>query len=161
MLVTPQGAPIPSERSLKILREINPRLSLRWVDGAVSYWAITERWRDDDPRRERIKQNEIPADMDWDIKNFLPRSCSPEEVEGFILRFYVRVEDPEKQAREAIDQTARENKAARDKAMNGFLQEQEDQTIRTTKHQLEVQMGEATANAQIVVPATIGKGKKK
>lgn len=160
-IVQGNGIPVAPDHIQAILAEINPRLTLRFIDGAVSYWTICERWQDNDPRRERIRNGEIDPKGDFDVRAFLPRGCSPEEVEGYIARNFVRVTDPEKQAQEAIEQTTRQNKAVQDKLKDDFLQVQDDKAARTTSHELSVQLGRDTANAQIIVPANVGTGKQR
>jgi hypothetical protein len=151
----------PPEEALKRLAAIDPRLSLRWVDGAIAYWAITERWVSDDPRRERIKLGELPSNADWDVKAFLPPNCSPYEIEGYIAQRWERVTDPKKQADEAVENVKKENIKQQDALREAFADEQGEKGKRTTKHDIEVQAGMATANAQIIVPAQIGKEKRK
>lgn len=153
----------PPEAAVRALAAIDPRLSIRWVDGALSYWAITQRWLDNDPRRERIKKSELPHDMDFDIVKFVPEDCSPYEMEGLIARTFVRVNDPKKQATEAAESVEKANKDHQTKLQEAFVDEQGERGAKTTKHELEVQAGLATANAQVTVPVTVtgGKGKRK
>lgn len=159
MLVTALNDPVAPPIAQAALRAVDPRFFLRWVNGVMSYWAICERWRDADPRRERIKQGELSPDHDWDVIGFLPLGCSAEEVEGYILREFERVTDPKKQAAEQVDAIEKANDANKAKIVEAFENEQAERT--TTKHELFMQAGLETANAQIIVPATIGKGKKK
>lgn len=125
----------------------------------MRYWAICERWRENDPRRERIKTGELSPADDWDVIGFLPLGCSAEEVEGYVLREFTRVTDPKKQAAEQVDAIEKINKAHQNKLVDDFANEQAER--KTTKHELFVQAGLETANAQIVVPANIGNGKGK
>ena len=150
----------PPAEALKRLAAIDPRLSMRWVDGVLSYWAITEKWKENDPRREMIQKGELAPTSDFDVKAFLPQSCSPYEIEGYIALRFERVTDTAKQAEEAVQSVERANNARKEAVREEFMAEQDEKAVRTTKHELEVQMGVATANAQITVPADIGKKKK-
>ena len=136
MLITPLGEPIAPIRAQEALRAVSPRLFLKWVSGVMEYWAICERWMERDPRREMIQRGELAQDADFDVKHFLPMGCSPEEVEGFVLRNFVRVDDARKMAEEAVDATERANAAHKAKMVENFEQEQIDKTVRTTKHEL-------------------------
>lgn len=149
------------EYALKRLAAIDSRLSMIWVDGIMQYWAITEKWLPSDPRWEGIKKGEVPPDKCYDIKAGLPKNCSPYEVEGYIASRFERVTDPAKQAQEAVDSVAQANAKAQAAIKEAFVDEQGEKGLRTTKHDLEVEAGLATANAQIIVPANIGKGKRK
>jgi hypothetical protein len=155
------GAKQAPVEAVQRLAAIDPRLSMRWVDGVLSYWAITEQWLPNDPRREQIKKGELRADADFDIKGFLPTDCSPAEVEGYIANNWVRVTDARKQAEDIVEGVKAENLKRQAEIHEAFADEQAEKGAKTTKHELEVQAGLATANAQIVVPAAVGKGKRK
>jgi hypothetical protein len=161
MLVTALNDPVAPPLAQAALRAVDPRFHLRWVSGVMRYWAICEHWRDNDPRRERIKQGEITPDAAWDVIAFLPLGCSAEEVEGYVLREFERVSDPKKQAAEQVDAIEKANNANKAKIVDAFTEEQGEKGLRTTKHDLLMQAGLETANAQIIVPKTFTGGKKK
>lgn len=160
MIISALDDPVPPPLAQAALKAVDPRFFLRWVNGVLKYWAICERWRDNDPRRERIRTGELPSNADWDVIAYLPLGCSAEEVEGYILREFVRVTDPKKQANEMVEQVKKENEDQQSKLKEAFVNEQGERGAKTTKHELLVQAGLETANAQIVVPAQIGKGKR-
>lgn len=163
MLVTAIGDPVAPPLAQAALQAVDPRFFLKWVKGVMQYWAICERWRDNDPRWERIQAGELSPENAWDVIGYLPLGCSAEEVEGYVLREFTRVTDPKKQAEAMVDAIEKENNANKAKIIEAFTDEQGEKAIRTTKHDLMVQQGYETANAQIVVPANIGnaKGKRK
>lgn len=161
MLITALNDPIAPPIAQAALASVDPRFHLRWVSGVMRYWAICEHWRENDPRRERIKTGELTPDSAWDVIAFLPLGCSAEEVEGYILREFTRVTDPKKQAAEQVDAVEKANKANQAKIVDAFMDEQGEKGLKTTKHELLVQAGLETANAQVVVPANIGNGKGK
>ena len=162
MLITALNDPVASPLAQAALQAVDPRFHLRWINGVMRYWAICEYWRENDARRERIKLGELSPDKAWDVIAYLPLGCSADEVEGYILREFVRVTDPKQQASDMVDAIEKTNNAVKAKHAEAFADEQEEKGKRTTKHELFVQAGLETANAQIVVPATIGtKGKKK
>jgi hypothetical protein len=163
MLITPLGDPIAPVRAQEHLRAVDPRLFLLWVKGVMNYWAICERWIERDVRREFIQNGSIAADRDFDVKCFLPRECSAEEVEGFVLRNFVRVTDAAKQGAEAVDTVNEYNAKHRENLIEAVIDEQGEKGKRSTKHDFEVQAGLATANAQVTVATNLtgGKGKRK
>ena len=160
MIISALDDPIAPPLAQAALKAVDPRFFLRWVNGVLKYWAICETWRDNDPRRERIRKGELASNADWDVIAYLPLGCSAEEVEGYILREFVRVTDPKKQANDMVEQVKKENEDQQSKLKEAFVNEQGERGAKTTKHELLVQAGLETANAQIVVPAQIGKGKR-
>lgn len=160
MIISALDDPIAPPLAQAALHAVDPRFFLKWITGVLRYWAICERWRENDPRRERIRTGELPPDKDWDAIGYLPLGCSVEEVEGYVLREFVRVTDPKKQANDMVEQIKKENEDQQAKLKEAFTNEQGERGAKTTKHELLVQAGLETANAQIVVPAQIGKGKR-
>lgn len=161
-LIDVSGAEFIPANASRILREIDELLFLLPEDGAIAYWAIRRKWAPGDKRWEMVQKGEMPNTVRHtsDIMEFLPRDCSPEQIEGFIAARWERVTDPRKQAEKQITETARINKGVAEKKREEFMVEQEEQTARTTKHDLELMMGEATTHAQIIVPTELKKPKQ-
>jgi hypothetical protein len=88
LLVNLAAEPIPPSDILRRLKQVHPALGLKFYEpgAGVSSWAVTWKWRDDDPRRERIRRQEIPPDADIDIIAWLPLGCSVDEAAGFVER---------------------------------------------------------------------------
>ena len=85
MLITPRGEPIPPQEAVRRLRDIDERLSVKWVPSAAgAYWAIIETWMHGDPRWERVATGEITRDQAFDLRAMLPPDCSAEESVGEI-----------------------------------------------------------------------------
>lgn len=83
----------------------------------------------------------------------LPGDCSAEQAIGFVERNFVPVKDAAKDAAEHVAKVQKHNVDAKAKHVENFLIEQEDKHVRTTKHDLAVQLGRETAH-----PMTSGVG---
>lgn len=77
------GRPQPPAELVAKLKQFDPRIGLFYTNVA---WAITEAWREDDPRRERIQQGDIQPEMCFDICGYLPVTCALDEALPYIER---------------------------------------------------------------------------
>lgn len=77
------GNPKPSPELVARIKRFDPRLGLFYTKAA---WAITEAWKDDDPRREWIKKGEMQAEYAFDICGYLPVTCALDEAPAYIQR---------------------------------------------------------------------------
>ncbi len=77
------GRPQPPHEIIRTLQQYDPRIGLFYTN--VS-WAITEAWRETDPRREWIQLGHMPADMAFDICGYLPVDCSLDQAMAYIER---------------------------------------------------------------------------
>lgn len=145
----------------KALAAIDELMFLRFMSGPIPYWAICRRFPQGDPMWARVQCGELPAAAAFTIVDMLPSDCSVNDIEYFIAAKYERVTDPEKQAAEQLAGVEKQNKANQAAIKEDFLKEQEEQTARTSAHELRVSVGADTANAQIVVPKAITPKKKK
>lgn len=111
------GRPQPPQDVLARLRRYDERLGLFYTNAA---WAITETWREDDPRREWIRDGSVQPEMAFDICGHLPVTASLEEAPAYIERS-LRSYKPEewKSLRDA----------ARDWNMSGIDAQQEDEIL--------------------------------
>lgn len=78
-----EGIPQPPTDLLERIRRENPGVGLFYTK---AQWAITEGWKDDDPRRERIKTGEMQPQFAFDICGYLPITCSLDEAPAYINR---------------------------------------------------------------------------
>jgi hypothetical protein len=85
MILNFRGEPTPPSDIVARLAQVHPALALRFVSGA---WAVTWTWAESDPRRERIRQGEIPEESAHDIVGYLPIGCSAEEAPAYIERSF-------------------------------------------------------------------------
>jgi hypothetical protein len=146
MLVTPRGEPVPPQSVVRRLAAVDPRLSVKWVPMPTgAYWGIIERWKEGDPRFEMIQKGEMSPDSAFDLRAILPAGWSVEESESFVARHFERVSDPGRQAEDKVKRILKHNRAVKEQHIDNFLVEQEEKHVRTTKHDLELQMGMATA----------------
>ena len=86
VLVNNRGEPLPPYDITERLKRIDSRLSIEWVEGAwgCSYFGLFERWRQGDPRWQRVQSGEVPEKMARDLVQMFPRSCSTPEMAAFV-----------------------------------------------------------------------------
>lgn len=77
------GRPQPPLELIAKLQQYDPRVGLFYTNAA---WAITEAWKEDDPRRARIQQGDMQPEMAFDICGYLPITCSLDEALPYIER---------------------------------------------------------------------------
>lgn len=159
MLITPYGEPVPPQEAVKKLRQIDPRLSLKWVPSAAgAYWGIIETYGEHDPRWARVNSGELPRELAFDLRAMLPPDCSAEEAVGFVERYFRPVGDARKEAEAKVKKVVKANAEVKQRHVDKFLEEQEYKTATTTKHDYEVQLGLATAHPMV---AGVGEGSLK
>lgn len=159
MLITPYGDPVPPQAVVKRLAAIDRRLSIKWVPSVAGpYWGIIERWPEGDNRWQMVQRGEVKEHEAFDIRAMLPPDCSAEQAEGFVLRYFERVDDPAKQAAKKMEQIQKYNAATKQKHIDNFMAEQEVKTATTSKHDYEVQLGLEKAHPMV---HGIGEGTKK
>jgi hypothetical protein len=159
MLITPYGEPVPPQAVVKRLAAIDRRLSIKWVPGAAGpYWGIIERWKGGDERFQLVREGKMRDEEAFDLRAMLPPDCSAEEAEGFVLRYFERVDDPTRQATKKMEKIQKHNAEAKQKHIDNFLAEQEHKTATTSKHDYEVQLGLEKAHPMV---HGVGEGIKK
>lgn len=77
------GRPQPPTELVAKLKQFDDRIGLFYTNCS---WAITERWRESDPRWERVQQGECQAEYAFDICGYLPVTCSLDEALPYIER---------------------------------------------------------------------------
>jgi hypothetical protein len=99
MIVLDQGGvaiPASAKMVRDRLREIDPRLGVVLIPNpelqGKPWWAITEWWADNDPRRIRVRTSEIAPDEAFDILCFLPQDCSVEQAYGYVVRTFKQLQ---------------------------------------------------------------------
>jgi hypothetical protein len=83
--LTERGEVVPPPAVVRRLHDLSPDLGLRHLHESFGAWAITLRWREDDPRRAMIRAQEI-ADDPHDIIGYAPYGCAADEVPAFVER---------------------------------------------------------------------------
>jgi hypothetical protein len=86
------GTPQPPSEIVTRLQQWEPALGLKYHN---VQWAFTWTWKADDPRRERIKLGEYPAESAFDIIGFIPLDCPVDAIPAYAvkaLRNYPREE---------------------------------------------------------------------
>lgn len=87
-LTDERGRPVPPSEVVAGLQRIDPALGLRFMPGGINQsgtWAFTLRWRQDDPRREMIRRQEMAPEDDFDALGYLPLDCPPEQAVGHFV----------------------------------------------------------------------------
>lgn len=82
------GRPLPPDDLMQRLKRYDPRIGLFYTKAS---WAITEAWKDDDPRRQWIRSGEMQPEFAFDICGYLPPTCGLDEAPAYIeqqLRYY-------------------------------------------------------------------------
>jgi hypothetical protein len=77
------GRPQPPVELIERLKKFDARIGLFYTNAS---WAITEAWKETDPRRERIQQGDMQPEMAFDICGYLPITCSLDEALPYIER---------------------------------------------------------------------------
>lgn len=94
LLTQVAGAVVPPEL-LRRFSQVDPRLGVRPIsypsrDGinynAISYWAITYAWAENDKRRIMIQRGDMPEDAAFDVLCWLPPDCSVHDAFNYFLR---------------------------------------------------------------------------
>lgn len=164
MLITPRGEPVPPQDAVRRLKAIDERLDLRWVPSAAGpYWGIIEHYKPEDERWSRVRSGELPEKDAYDLRAMLPPDCSAEEAVGFVERYFRPVRDAAKEAAEKVEKVVKANREVKEAHVERFMVEQEEKHMRTTKHELEVQLGVATAHPMVsgVGEGTAKRGRRK
>ena len=116
-----------------------------------AYWAIKERWPDRDPRRERIKRQEIPPNADSDIITTFPASVRADDVVAWVDKHYGTrtTADPTKAAQTVTD--AAESRMATNQAakVERFTDTVVERGARMTMHERRVLSGGESAHPMV------------
>lgn len=87
--------PIPPTDIVSALKRVDDRLDLKYVaftsrDGpninGSEYWAIIQRWTQDDARRRIIALGQMAPDSDFDVMTYLPLDCPVEDAYNYFQR---------------------------------------------------------------------------
>jgi hypothetical protein len=145
---------VPPAAAVAELRRVSHRLKLKLFPGlGGAYWAVMEQWRLNDARRERIKQNEIPPDADFDIATTFPPSMRAEDVVAWVSRTYgERVLDDVAAEAEAERQTIalmEAQVAAKKAKLDAFLVDSEQKVKDDSSHLRLVSAGVEKAHPMV------------
>lgn len=78
-----QGRPIPSPELVAKIKKYDSRIGLFYTKAA---WAITEAWKEEDPRRQWVQNGSMQPEYAFDICGYLPITCTLDEAPAFIER---------------------------------------------------------------------------
>lgn len=73
-------APEANRDIVRRLKQVDERLGLRYLPIGAGCWAITEKWGENDMRREFIKTGGMPANMDFDVLGFAPPDMTSDDA---------------------------------------------------------------------------------
>ena len=83
-----RGTPEPSSEIQRRLRQVHPRLELRYIEAFDAHWAICMRWAENDARWRMIQSNEVDPNRSIDIVGYLPMTCSPDEAPAHLEKSF-------------------------------------------------------------------------
>ena len=84
VVLSHRGTPEPSSEIQRRLRQVHPRLSLRYVDAFDAHWAICLGWAENDARWAMIQSNEVDPLRSMDIVGYLPMACPVDEAPPYL-----------------------------------------------------------------------------
>lgn len=87
LIVNSAGLPEPSTDIIRRLKQVHPRLGLRFSQAQHLVWQITMDWAENDERHARVQRGELGAGSAFDIIGYLPLDCSVSEAPAFLARF--------------------------------------------------------------------------
>ena len=119
-----RGTPEPSSEVQRRLAAVHPSLSLRFIDGMDTHWAICFKWEESDLRWASVQSQEIDPNRSIDMVGFLPMDCSPDEAAPYFLKEFRQ--HPNVNVQALVDRMVHYNAtapiaAAMDKAMGEVL----------------------------------------
>ena len=86
VVLSHRGTPEPSSEIQRRLRQVHPRLELRFIDGIDAHWAICLLWAENDPRWRHIQSQAIDPNRSMDIIGYLPMQCGVSEAPAYLER---------------------------------------------------------------------------
>lgn len=93
MLVNTHNEPIPPSHVVKLLKEINPRLGLKWFPPGdllpKGSWSIIEAWTPNDTRWKMIQEGKMDPGAAFDALGYLPEDCPVEQARGYLERYFI------------------------------------------------------------------------
>ena len=107
MVLSHRGTPEPSSEIQRRLRQVHPRLELRYVDAFDAHWAICLTWAENDRRWAMIQSNEVDPLRSVDIVGYLPMTCGAEEAPAYLEKSFR--EYPNEEVRRLTDFVAQYN----------------------------------------------------
>lgn len=78
--------PEPSTELVRRIKQIDGRLSLKYMPPPGEGWWIICDWVENDPRRMMIRRGDMPESGAYDLVSFLPPDCPMEQVPAYIER---------------------------------------------------------------------------
>jgi hypothetical protein len=79
-------APEPNQDIVRRLRQVDERLGLRYLPIGGGCWAITEKWGENDKRRERIRKGELAPKADFDVVGFADPDLTAEDAFAVLVK---------------------------------------------------------------------------
>lgn len=147
-----RGIPLASPACLARVRKVDANLGVIYVEGVLGgYWALTERWRDRDPRRAHIQAGTIAADHDFDVKHIFPRTMPMESVAAHVENNWGHraVPDAAKTAAQLVDAAKKKKADDKEHKMDVFLDRQEQQVKDMSDHERRVIAGAEAAHPMV------------
>jgi len=82
------GHPSPPSEIVRRLRQVNPRLDLKWQPrwSGGYHWALVMDWQENDLRHKYVQRGEMDPNDTFDLLVHLPADCSADEAFGYLER---------------------------------------------------------------------------
>ena len=149
-LLNTRGDPYPPEAVMQRLRELSPRLGLAWVKGiAGAYWALTEGWKPEDDRWQRVNTGELPPDKAFDILHIFTSDVREGDIAGWVDRRWGPRANVGVKAEDIVAQGRREKAAHRDKLFDAAKDDVEYTGRQMNRHKRMVSAGAEPAAAMV------------
>lgn len=157
-LVNERGEPVPPQDVVDRLKKVSPRLGLRWVPGSAfgssPYFGLTERWKDGDPRWERVRTGELAEARAYDLIQMFPLDCSVPEMAAYIEHRWGernRSSNPSQDAERIVDEEAHKQGRAMEDTIGAFADESLERSARTSLREKRVRAGAEAAAPMVDV----------
>lgn len=149
VLVASSGVPVPPVEVERALERADPRWFLKFMPHPKPHWAVCERWRDNDPRRQLVRNGTIPMTAAFDMIANCPYGVTADEALSYLERKLVRVTDARRQAEREQAAIHKANDDRRQSVKDELRSDIEHQASRMTSHEARLLGGGEAAHPMI------------
>lgn len=123
--------PEPSPEAVRRLRQVDERLGMKWMEHTPC-WALTVRWRENDPRRETIQKGLTQIGEDYDIGCLFAPDVRPDDIPALAERSMRN--HPNTHLRQIAAEIAEYNRAQSDRNLAPVAEQLMEKAEVTVKH---------------------------
>lgn len=152
VLVTPGGTPIvPDWLQQDVSQATNGRGKIEWMGGAhLAYYALKVRWRPEDPRRERVRQGEIPESAAFDLDQVFPKTYSPADIASYVrANWGDRAAMSSSDAARVAEDAVRRQQGTQQANVEQFTHDSTERSARESGHAKRVRAGAESAHPMV------------